>query len=161
MHRKQKSTMERENTQMLTWKTRMWEKPQQPTSCRIHSERRLPLAPLLCHAAVTTEATTSLSLSRCHTLYSYTLYTNYYKSVQQLAKMFALSHIYTYDFRAIYTYGPKGPTIGRMDHHRVLDHPVLPNFPSGGTCFPTHLERLDSQKQSTAGWLTPSDDLTQ
>ena len=27
--------------------------------------------------------------------------------------------------------------IGRTDQHRILGHPVLPNFPSGGTCFPT------------------------
>ena len=31
--------------------------------------------------------------------------------------------------------------IGREDHHRALDHPVLLNFPSGGTCFPTRTTR--------------------
>ena len=29
------------------------------------------------------------------------------------------------------------PSNRSEDHHQVLDHPVLLNFPSGGTCFPT------------------------
>ena len=74
---------------------------------------------------------------------------NYLQKVQQLLLYVCpKSYLYTYDFWAIYTYGPKGPTrthshmcllpIGREDHHRALDHPVLLSFPSGGTCFPTN-----------------------
>ena len=66
------------------------------------------------------------------------------QNVQQPTTIFALCHIYTHiTFRAIYTYGPKRLTnthlhmcplpIGREDHHRAWDHPVLLSFPSGGT----------------------------
>ena len=104
--------------------------------------------PLLrCTAVSMRQQPVLLSLSLCHSLYGYTLYTCNYKSVQLLLFVFPKSYLYTYDFRAIYTYGPKGPTrthlhmgplpIGRENHHRALDHPVLLNFPSGGTCFPS------------------------
>ena len=46
--------------------------------------------------------------------------------------------------------------IGRTDQHRILGHLVLPNFPSGGTCFPTysffycHPFTANQTKQETA-----------
>ena len=82
--------MNKEETQGVNVETQMWEKPRQPTSCRIHYERKVttmdaqrqrPLGPLLRHAAVTMEATTSLDLSLSHALsvHSYALYTYNYK----------------------------------------------------------------------------------
>ena len=75
------------------------------------TQRQQPLAPLLRHTAVTLEATTSLSHSLSITIHSCALYTYNYKVFNN--NHFALcpkSYLYTYDFRAIYTYGPKGPT---------------------------------------------------
>ena len=109
------------------WKPNCGEKPRQPTSCTIHYEGEI-------QQRESTEATTSLSLSiavTIHTRYTTTKVFNNYLYVCPK------SYLYTYDFRAIYTYGPKGPTIGREDHHRALDHPVLLSFPVGETCFPT------------------------
>ena len=79
----------------------------------------------------------SLSLSCCHSLYSYALYTNL-KSATTTTFMFSLSHIYTYMTFGLFTH--VSLPIGRTDRNRVLDHPVLPIFSSGGTCFPTERE---------------------
>ena len=69
---------------MLTWKTQIWEKPWQPTDCKISlwedykdgAQRQRSLAPLLRQRAVTTEATTSFSHSLSLPLYTVTLYTH-------------------------------------------------------------------------------------
>ena len=61
---------------MLTWKAQIWEKPRQPTDCKISlwedykdgAQRQRSLAPLLRQRAVTTEATTSFSLSQAEHL---------------------------------------------------------------------------------------------
>ena len=89
--------MNKERTQYVNVETQMCEKPRQPTTAENHYERneynkgeaqrQRPLSPLLCHTAVTMEATTSLSLSLSHShsvsIHSYALYTYNYKSVQQ------------------------------------------------------------------------------
>ena len=49
---------------------------------------------------------------------------------------FALSHIYTYMTFRLFTH--MSLPIGQTDRNQVLCHPVLPIFPSGGTCFPTN-----------------------
>ena len=43
---------------------------------------------------------------------------------------------------------------GREDHHRVLDHPVLLNFPSGGTCFPTDVSATPLLNPSMSAIIT-------
>ena len=71
------------------------------------AQRQRPLAPLLRHAAVTTEATTSLYLSlflsHTVTLCTVTLYTLTYKSATTTTFMFSLSHIYTYMTFGLFT----------------------------------------------------------
>ena len=49
----------------------------------------------------------------------------------------AKAHIYTYMTFGLFTH--VSLPIGRTDGNWVLDHPVLPIFSSGGTCFPTVL----------------------
>ena len=134
----------------------MWEKLRQPTDCGKITMREEY------SNGESTEATTSCTpssprggysggndLSLSLSLHSYALYTyNYKKMFNNPLTLCPKSYLYTYDFRPIYTYGPKGFTRahlrmcpfqpGRGDHHRFLDHPVLLNFPSGGTCFPTN-----------------------
>ena len=95
----------------------------------------------------------SLSLSLSHSRYTVTHYTTNAITINNTKLFCPKSYLYTYDFRAIYTYDPKRLTrthsrmcpfqTGREDHQRVLDHPVLLNFPSGGTCFPTRLYTAD------------------
>ena len=100
----------KENTQMLTWKTQQsWEKPRQPTSCRIHYEKGIQRRGY-------TEATSSLSLSVSLSL-SLSLYTR----VIQLQMFnnnftFALSHIYTYMTFGLFTHmAPRGPqSVGKI-----------------------------------------------
>ena len=114
------------------------------------TEATASCTPSLPHAAVTVEATTSLSLYLSHTVIVHTRYITYLQMCNNNFT-FALSHIYTHmTFRLFTLMAPKGPTrthlhmcllpIGREDHHRALDHPVLLYFPSGGTCFPTLLK---------------------
>ena len=93
---------------MLTWKTRIGKNHDSPQTAEIHYESKVTtrrgteattsLSPSSPHAAVTVEATTSLSLSLTHSL-TLSLYTHaiqqLYKSVQ-LYHFFALSYIYTY-----------------------------------------------------------------
>ena len=80
------------------------------------TQRQRPLAPLLCHTAVTVEATTSLSLSLTHSLthsiqlHAIQLYSTTLNVFNYINALCPKSYLYTYDFRAIYTYGPKGPT---------------------------------------------------
>ena len=85
-----------------------------------------------------------LPLSLCR--YTHALYN--YKNATT-SKMFALSHIYTYMTFGLFIHmAPRGSQehiyiyvslpIGRTDQHRILGHLVLPNFPSGGTYFPTN-----------------------
>ena len=88
----------------------------------------------------------SISLSLTLSVYTVTLctHTTTKCSTTQLC-IRPKSYLYTYDFRAIYTYGPKRgsqehiyicvPSNRSGDFHRVLDHPVLHNFPFEGTCF--------------------------
>ena len=98
-----KSTNGRENTQILTWKPKMWEKPRQPTSCRntlwgryrkLKKHRGNDLTLLPSPHGGYNEATTSVSLSLSLSLCT--------RAIQLLTKnatttkMFALSHIYTY-----------------------------------------------------------------
>ena len=77
----------------------------------------------------------------------YTLTTTKVFNNQQKTYVFPKSYLYTYDFRVIYTYGPKGLT-GSYLHICIPSNRLdvstpdprssgLPNFPSGGTCFPT------------------------
>ena len=125
MHRKTEMSKRKRGHRVLTWKTQqLWEKPRQPTDCRKslwekynngETQRQRPLAPLLRHTQwLQMEATTSLSLSISYTLslYTVTLYTHTTtKMFNNIINYFCpKSYLYTYDFRAIYTYGPKGLT---------------------------------------------------
>ena len=92
----------------------------------------------------------ALSLTFLHSFsrYSHNAPTNYIHKL-------ALSHIYTHMTFKLFTHiAPRGslehihiciPFSRSEDHHQVLDHPVLLNFPSGGTCFPT-LYTLQNQQ---------------
>ena len=122
MHRKQEINKWKREYTDINVETQMWEKPRQPTSCRIHYERRLQRwkhrGNDLLHLYFATRwlqwrqrpLSLSLSLSHSVSIHSYALYTYNYKSVQQHKLFCPKSYLYTYDFRAIYTYGPKGLT---------------------------------------------------
>ena len=153
---------------ILAWKTQMWEKPRQRTGCRKyhytrgihcrgnseattsrplprHTRRRLhrggndlSLAPFRRQQAVTTEATTSFSLSHslCIQLHSIHIQQPY----QHYESMCPKSYLYIYDFSA-YLHLCSSDRFG-TDRGRFCDEPVLCIFhpvPSGGTCFPTEL----------------------
>ena len=102
---------------MLTWKTRMWEKPRQPTGCRKHYERRLQRwkhkGNDLSHFYFATRRlqwkqrplSLSHALSLCTQLHTHCTTTN----VQQLLTVFALSHIYTQMTFGLFTHmAPRG-----------------------------------------------------
>ena len=74
------------------------------------AQRQQPLAPLLHHMAVTVEATTSVSLCLSLSRYPCTQLHAHYttNNVKTFYCFFPKSYLYTYDFQAIYTYGPKG-----------------------------------------------------
>ena len=141
MHRKKQKIGEwKRGHNMLTWKTQQsWEKPRQPTDCRKslweeynngETQRKRPLAPLLCHTAVTVEATTSFSLSLSISLYTVTLYTHTTtkKCSTTLRALCPKSYLYTYDFQAIYTYGPKGLT---RAHSRMCPFQLVEKITTG------------------------------
>ena len=138
---------------MLAWKTQIWEKPRQPSDCKISlcqiyndgAQRQRPLAPSLRHQAVTIEATNSSSLSlsplytQLHTLnYCHQLYIIYIK--------FSLGHIYTNMTFRLFT---NIASVNSLEHiciyvpsirGEVLTRPTTSgssHFPSGGTCFLT------------------------
>ena len=71
----------------------------------VEAQGQRPLALLSSpHAAVTMEATTSLSLSLSLTLSLRTRYTTYFtRCINNLLKMCALSHIYTYMTFGLFT----------------------------------------------------------
>ena len=126
---------------MLTWKPKCGKNHGSPkTAERSLGEKNKTME--------STEATTSctpssprggynggnnLSLSLSLSIHCYTLYN--YKSVQQHKFFCPKSYLYTYDFRAIYTYGPKG--LNRTQscmcpfqpdeegYHQAFNHPVL------------------------------------
>ena len=117
------------------------------------AQRQRPLVSFVRHTTVTMRQrplTISLSLSLytvTHPMHIHT--TTQKKRFNQPLTLFALSHIYTHMTFGLFTHmTPRGPTrahlhmcplpISREDHRRALDHPVLLNFPSGGTCFPTN-----------------------
>ena len=102
---------------MLTWKTQMWEKPRQPTDCRIHYEKGIQRWGYI-------EATTSCTRSSPHGGYNggndlslsltLSLYTHARQllttKMQQQHFMFALSHIYTHMTFGLFTHmAPRGP----------------------------------------------------
>ena len=120
-----------------------WEKPRQPTDCRIHYEEEIttmgaqgqrPLAPPLfaTRSSYNKEATTSFSLSLSHALYNHSL-----QNINNLMKMCALSHIYTYMTFGLFTY--MSIPIGRTDRNRILDHPVLSIFHPEGHVSQQHI----------------------
>ena len=120
-----KTEMNKEKTQNVNLETQMWEKPRQPTDCRKITMREenyngesieatTSCTPSLPHGGYNGGNDLSLSLSLSLTLYTVTRYSH---MMQQLIMLhstlncFCLkSYLYTYDFRAIYTYGPKGLT---------------------------------------------------
>ena len=115
-----KTEMNKEKTQNVNVETQMWEKPRQPTDCRKSlweedtESWRSTEATTSCllpspHGGYN-EATTSLSLSHALSVHSYTRYAHTTTNVQQQLYVCPKSYLYTYDFRAIYTYGPKGLT---------------------------------------------------
>ena len=148
MHRKTEMNKRREDTQDVNVETQMWEKPRQPTDCKEDTMRDGYNNGESTHDGY--NGGNDLSLSLCHTLSLYTVtHTLYNQQCSTTLNCFALSHIYTHvTFRLFTHMAPRGSLehihvcipskTGREDHHRVLDHPVLLNFPSWGTRFPTN-----------------------
>ena len=135
----------------------MWEKPRQSTNCRIHYGRgvqqreyteAITSCPLLHHTRWLQLRQRPHSLSLSLSQYTRAIQLLLTKVQQLTIMLFALCHIYTHmtfglfthmalkgSRENIFTYVPL--LIGRTNHHRVFGHPVLSNFPPGGTCFPT------------------------
>ena len=83
----------------------------------------------------------SLSLSHCHSLYSYALYTNLQKCNNNNLYVFPKSYLYIYDFRVIYTCVPSNrsdgsePGLGSSGSPYLLIRRYLfPNRKGGGKC---------------------------
>ena len=119
MHSNRKSTKgKKEDTQILTWKPKCGEKPRQPTSCRIHYERMLQRwkhrGNDLLHLYFTTRRLQWRQQPLSLSLYLYTQFRSVHIQLQKCSTTINCfcpkSYLYTYDFRAIYTYGPKGLT---------------------------------------------------
>ena len=143
---------------MLTLKTQIWEKPRQPSDYKISlcedynagARRQRPLATLLRQQAVTTEATTSSSLSL--TLYTFTHSKLYHANNYSVCSYthsyvkFAVGHIYTNMTFGLFT---NIALVGSQEHiyiyvpsirGEVLTGPATSgssHFSFGGTCFPT------------------------
>ena len=100
MHRKQEMKQAREGTQYVNVETQMWEKPRQPSDCRMITMREEN------NNGESTEATTSCTPSSPHG--GYNGGNDLLFSLSLTLSLCVTIHIYTYDFRAIYTYGPKG-----------------------------------------------------
>ena len=102
------------------------------------AQRQRSLAPFLRQRAVTTEATTSFTLSLSLALYTVTLYTHNTITTLQPHVKVALSHIYTNMNFGLFTYvAPRALwniftylflSAGRGGYHRAFNHPVLLTF---------------------------------
>ena len=143
---------------MLAWKTQIWEKPRQPSDYKISlcedynngAQRQRPLAPLLRHQAVTTEATTYSSLSL--SVHGYALHHTI---------KFALGYIYTNMTFGLFT---NVAPVGSQEYiyiyvpsirGEVLTGPATSSsshFPSGGTCFLTNCYKLQQTTTFTKGY---------
>ena len=115
----------KETTQMLTWETHNDGKNHEsPQTAEIHYESKVTTmrckeATTSCsssspHAAVTIEATSSLSLTLFHAVSVHTRYTTNFTNVSTTtSKMLALSHIYTYMTFGLFTHVSL-PIVGRI-----------------------------------------------
>ena len=93
----------------------------------MEAQGQRPLALLPSPHAAVTNGGNYLSLSLSLTLYLCTRAIQLtLQMYQQLHKVCALSHIYTYMTFGLFTY--LSFPIGRMDRNRVFGHPVLSNF---------------------------------
>ena len=140
----QKKNSNEEMTQMLTWKTRIGKNHGSPQTAEIHYESKVTTmrcteattscSPSSPHAAVTIEATSSLSLTLFHAVSVHTRYTTNFTNVSTTtSKMLALSHIYTYMTFGLFTH--VSLPIGRTYRNRAFGLLVLPNFHPEGAVF--------------------------
>ena len=117
---------------MLMWKTQMWEKPRQPTDCRKslcenyndgETQRQRPLAPPSSpHGGYNRGNDLFFSLTPL-SIHRFSLFThNITIMFNNINCFYPKSYLYTYDFRTIYTYGPKGLT--RTHSHMCPFQPV-------------------------------------
>ena len=129
---------------MLTWKPKCGTNHGSPQTAENHYERRK-------QQWESTKATTSCTPSSPHggynegndlslTIHSHMLFT--YNATTSTNCFCPKSYLYTYDFRAIYTYGPKGLTRthshmcpfqpAEEGYHRAFNHPILhTSYPEG------------------------------
>ena len=117
-----------------------WEKPRQPTGCRMHykrgiqqrgkTQRQRPLVLFFATRGGYKMEENDLSLS----LYVHTL-CNYLYKITTTQSMCPKSYLYIYDFRDIYIY----VHTNRSDRSEPdLGSAGSLYLPSGGTCFPTN-----------------------
>ena len=104
------------------------------------AQRQRSLAPLLRQRAVTTEATTSFSLSLSHSLYTVTHTMNIRNSTTTIYNKFALSHIYTHMTFGLFTNIDPGGSLERI-------HICVPSSRSGEVTTGPSIIRFSSHPE--------------